>query len=225
MNCDQARLLIGAEPRAAPPALEEHLRGCAACARLRAEMLRLDEDIGRALQRPPEIAGRRTSGAAAPWRQWALAASVLLAMLAVLGVWLLRPSDTLAREVVAHVQGEPESWLARRHVDAQGIDAALRGSGVELGIVSDKVTYAQSCWFRGHYVPHLVVQTAHGPATVMILRHERVAARRSFHEDGMRGVLVPAGGGSIAVRARDGGDMDAVAGDMQHQLHWLPQPR
>lgn len=223
MNCDQARLQIGAEPGATSAGLEEHLRECPSCTRLREETRHLDDNIRRALQRPPEVTGRRTRGVPAPWRQWALAASVLLAMLAGFGVWLLRPSDTLAREVVAHVQGEPESWLAREHVDAQGIDAALRGSGVELGIVSDKVTYAHSCWFRGRYVPHLVVQTAHGPVTVMILRHEQVSARRSFHEDGMRGVLVPAGGGSIAVFARGDGDVEALAGEMGRNVHWLAQ--
>jgi Protein of unknown function (DUF3379) len=223
MNCDQARLAIGAEPGSTSAALEEHLRECAACSRFRDEMRLVDDKIRRALQRPPEVGGRRASGAVARWRQLALAASVVLAMLVGLGVWLLRPSDTLAREVVAHVTAEPESWLAREHVDAQGIDAALRGSGVELGIVSDKVTYAHSCWFRGRYVPHLVVQTAHGPVTVMILRHEPVSARRSFHEGGMHGVLVPAGGGSIAVLARDGGDVEDLVGQMGHDVHWLTQ--
>jgi hypothetical protein len=223
MTCDEARLLIGAEPGATTPALEEHVQSCATCTRFRAEMRALDADIQRALQRPPAVRGRPPR--ATVWRQWALAASAVLATLTVLGVWLLRPSDTLAREVVAHVQGEPESWLATQRVSAQGIDASLRRSGVELNLTSDKVTYAQSCWFRGHYVPHLVVQTARGPATVMILRHEQVRERRSFHEAGMAGVIVPAGRGSIAVLARDGGDIDDVAGQMQKDVRWLPELR
>jgi hypothetical protein len=222
MTCEQARLLIGADPGAAPPALEEHLRGCPACVRFREEMRTLDGRSSRALQSPPQLAGRR---ARAPlWRQWAMAASVLLAMFAVLGVWLLRPSDTLAREVVAHVQAEPESWLATQRISAQGIGAALGRSGVELEVTSDKITYAQSCWFRGHYVPHLVVQTARGPATVLILRHEHLAARHSFHEAGMSGVLVPAGAGSIAVLAHNSGPVDDVARQMQQDVRWLPEP-
>jgi hypothetical protein len=223
MTCEEARLLIGAEPAATTPALEEHLQGCAGCARFRAEMRTLDANIARALQHPPEVARVRARRLPA-WRQWALAASVVLAMLAVLGVWLLRPSDTLAREVVAHVQAEPESWLASQQLSAGGIDAALRRSGVELSVTSDKITYAQSCWFRGHYVPHLVVQTARGPATVIILRHEKLRERRSFHEAGMSGVLVPAGEGSIAVLSRDGGRLEALAGEMENDIHWLPEP-
>jgi Protein of unknown function (DUF3379) len=225
MTCEEARLLIGAQPGATTPALEEHLQSCAACARFREEMRALDADIGRALQRPPEVAGRRARARPVLWRQWALAASVVLATLAVLGVWLLRPSDTLAHDVVAHVQGEPESWLATQHLSAPGIEATLRRSGVELDVTSDPVTYAHSCWFRGHYVPHLVVQTARGPATVLILRHEQVPARRSFHEDGMSGVIVPAGLGSIAVLARGGGDVGELAGQMQRDIRWLAEPR
>ena len=221
MTCDEARLLIGADPGAATTLLEEHLATCAACARFRDEMRSLDADIRRALERPPDIARPRSDRQPLRWRQWALAASVVLATLAVLGVWLLRPSDTLAREVVAHVQGEPDSWLATQHVSAQGITQALHGAGVALEITSDKIMYAQSCWFRGHYVPHLVIQTARGPATVLILRHEQPRARRAFHEAGMSGVIVPAEQGSIAVLTRGAGDLDDLAGQMQHDVHWL----
>jgi Protein of unknown function (DUF3379) len=223
MTCGEARLLLGAAPAATTPALEEHLHSCAACARFREEMRALDADIQRALQRPPEVRRSRARGQPAPaWRQWALAAGLVLAT--VLGVWVLRPSETLAHEVVAHVQGEPQSWLATQHISAAGINAVLRRSGVELDLSSDKIMYARSCWFRGHYVPHLVVQTAQGPATVIILRHEHVRGRDSFHEAGMSGVIVPAGAGSIAVLTRGNGDVNAVAGQMQQDLHWLPQP-
>ena len=219
MNCEQARLQIGADPTASTADLEDHLRDCGQCRQFREEMRTLDTNIRRALERPPGwVASPRVT---ATWRPWALAASVLLAMLAVLSVWLLRPSDTLAREVVAHVQEEPESWLAQEHVDTQGINAALRGAGVSLDITSDRITYAQSCWFRGHYVPHLVVQTPQGPVTVMILRNQRVSGRRTFHEAGMSGVIVPAPQGSIAVLTRGGANTDAAAAEMQQDVRWL----
>lgn len=229
MNCEHARLLIGAEPRSNAPELAQHLQSCAACAQFREEMLGLEGNIQRALQRPPEGAVRSGGGGrwrSAPlqrWRPWALAASVLFASVAVLAVWLLRPTDTLARDVVAHVQAEPESWLSQQ-VSAQDIGQALQGAGVTLDVTSDKISYAQSCWFHGHYVPHLVLQTAQGPATVLILRHEQVQGPRSFQEAGMNGIIVPAQHGSIAVLAR-GGNVDLVAQQMQQDLRWLPEPQ
>jgi hypothetical protein len=225
VNCEQARLLIGAHPRSSAAELAAHLSACPACAQLRDEMLALETRIEQALQQPPDLARRAAPRPAARWREWALAASVLIGTAALLGAWLLRPSDTLARDIVAHVEHEPDSWLSAQQVNAQGIGDALHGAGVALDLTSDKITYAQSCFFHGHYVPHLVVQTAQGPATVLILRHEQVPGARSFHEAGLNGVIVPAeaGGGSIAVLAHGAG-VEAVARQMQQDVRWLPEP-
>jgi len=222
MNCAQARLHIGADPRSESPELTAHLTSCPACRRFRDEMLTLEGRIQRALQDPPQLGARRPAPRTL-WRPLALAASVLVATVAVLAVWLVQPSRSLAHDVVLHVQEEPESWLARNAVSAQGIAAALRNAGVDFGVTSDRITYAQSCWFHGHYVPHLVVQTTQGPATVLILRHETVRASHAFSEAGLSGVIVPAGTGSIAVLAH-GGDMRQLAGELSRDVHWLPEP-
>jgi hypothetical protein len=224
MTCDEARLALGADPSASTAALEEHLQGCSACAQLRREMQALDADIRRALQQPPEVARAASPRQAPAWRRWALAASAVLATFAVFALWLLRPSDTLAHDVVKHVQGEPDSWFATQQVSADELNQALSGAGVTLHITSDKIVYAQSCWFHGHYVPHLVVQTSRGPATVMILRHEQVSRRRSFHEAGMSGVIVPDAHGSIAVVARGGAEVSDIAGQLGGDVQWMPEP-
>lgn len=229
MICDDARLQIGAEPGSSSAALEEHLHACAACRQFRDEMRALDANIRRAIEQPPELEPARPVRAPpSVWRQpralrhWALAASLTLATFAVLALWLLRPSDSLARDVVAHVQAEPESWLQQQPVSTQEIVAALRKEGVQLDVTSDRFTYAHLCLFRGRYVPHLVMQTANGPTTILLLRHERVGAGRTFHEEGMSGVLVPLGQGSIAVLARGHDGVEQVAQVMQQDVHWLP---
>jgi hypothetical protein len=231
VNCEHVRLLIGADPTGNAATVQEHLPGCPACAAFLAEMQGLDGRIRLAMQQPPDlpqarIAPRAPRPRAAPaWRRYALAASVLLATALVLGTWVLRPSDSLARDVVTHVQGEPDSWLSERQVDAAGLAQALAGAGVALNLTSDKIVYAQSCFFHGHYVPHMVLETDQGPTTVLLLRHEHVTARQVFHEAGMSGVIVPAaGGGGIAVLARGNGNLDGVAAQMQADVRWLPQP-
>jgi len=76
------------------------------------------------------------------------------------------------------------------------------------------VTYASPCQFRGHIVPHLVVQTDHGPLTVMVLAHVKSDTKETFSEGKYRGIVLPAGSGSIAVVAHKGqefdGDLEAV---------------
>lgn len=226
MNCAHARLLIGAEPGNTSAELAGHLQGCAECTRFREETLALDASIHRAMQRPPQLRGAKAPRRAPlkTWRQWALAASVVLACTATLGVWLLRPTDTLAHELVAHVQEEPGSWLSSEHFDTAGINAALKSAGVQLDVTSDKITYAHSCWFRGHYVPHLVVQTSQGPATLIILQHVKAPAgrRTTFAESGMSGVIIPAPTGSFALLTR-GGDVARLDAEMLHDMHWLPE--
>ena len=226
MICDDARLQIGGDPETLSPELEGHLRTCPGCSEFRAEMLRLNAALRRAFEEPVGlgVARARPAAPSSHWRQWALAASVVLAMFAALGVWLLRPSDTLASEVVTHVKGEPQSWLATQNVSAGAIDHALKSSGIALDVQSDQIVYAQSCWFRGHYVPHLVLETGHGPATVLLLRHEHVRSAADFHESGMSGVIVPAGEGSIAVLERGNGQVDQLAAELRHEVHWLPEP-
>lgn len=224
MTCEDARLLIGATPGDVPPELAEHLKGCGDCGALQREMRSFEADLRRALQDPPDM-GRFLSRRRPPvWRGWALAASVLVLACAALVAWLLVPGETLAHQVVVHVEGEPQSWLASEQVSAAGIQQVLGKSGVQLDVTSERVVYARSCWFRGHYVPHLVLETARGPATVMLLRHEPVSHREAFSEAGMTGIIVPAQPGSIALLTRGGADLGILAGEVQRDTHWMPEP-
>ena len=133
----------------------------------------------------------------------AFAASLVAGLVAALVLWVSGPPESLATEVVKHVEGEPDSWSETELVSAEHLKAVLRKGGhVKLvpGMLS--IVYASGCWFRGHFVPHLVVTTEDGPVTVMILAHENVSKPETFNEDGFSGLLVPASTGSVAVVSR-----------------------
>lgn len=220
MNCEHARLLVGAEPYVTSPELAEHLQSCPSCHQFQSEMVALEANLRRALETAPAGAGVTTPQRGRPgvWRGWGLAASVVIAIMGTLAVWLLRPAESLAHDLVMHMAGEPHSWESTQPVDAHSLEEILKRAGVDSNVTSGDVVYAQTCLFRGHYVPHLVVQTSSGPVTVMILPDERVAARASFYESGLAGVIVPASHGSIAVLARSTADIDAVAKRMRLAL-------
>jgi Protein of unknown function (DUF3379) len=243
MNHNEARLLIGADPHSVPPELAEHLASCPECSQFRQEMVGLDSNIRRALEQAPAIAAPSASppAASAPaatvtaitsastaqrrkptkhWSAWALAASV--GLVSVLAVWALRPTDTLARDVVTHVEFESKSWSSTENPPLAEIDQTLAQAGVALNMSSDKIMYAHSCLFRGHIVPHLVVSTPQGPVTVLILRYENVKHPMNFQEDGMTGVITPAPHGSIAVLMKGNEKVDAVAQQVQQSVRWLP---
>jgi hypothetical protein len=138
-----------------------------------------------------------------------MAASVLLAAVVGSTLWLSVPRPSLAADVVTHMAGEPDAW--RRTdipVPSPALQDVLRDSHLRLAGGAGVVSYASSCAFRGHRVPHLVIQTESGPVTVMVLVHERGTKPVQFDEQGYRGVIVPvAGHGSIAVLTR-GRDTD-----------------
>jgi hypothetical protein len=238
MNHNEARLLIGGDPHTVPPELAEHLAGCPECAQFQREMTVLDDNIRRALEKAPlsaappgTIAATVTPITNAPaaqrrkraksWSGWALAASV--AAISMIAVWTLRPNDSLAHDVVTHIQYESTSWSSKEPVTAVEVKETLARAGVAIDMDSDKVMYAHSCLFRGHVVPHLVVSTPQGPVTVMVLPHDSVKHRMSFHEGGMSGVITPAPHGSLAVIMQGNENIDAVAQQVRQSVRWLPQ--
>ncbi len=198
--CRHVRLHVGADPHSLPADVEAHLATCESCRRFRDETLMLDARVRAALEL--QLAQFRSPvKAARPARRFALAASLMLGMFMAGGIWLLRTPPALAGEVVEHVLEEPDSWDARTPMQAADIRQVLDMAGVDFS-GNVPVVYAAPCLFRGRRIAHLVILGPEGPKTVMLLPHVSVDARREFSEHGFRGVLLPAGTGSVAVLAR-----------------------
>lgn len=203
MNCLEFRRRVGAEPDAAAPEIEQHAAECEACARYRLQMQQMDKVIHRALSIDTQ---GKAPVAAKPsrWTQWSLAASVMLAV--AFGVfWLGYPGDALARDVVEHVSHELGSLQpGAPPIDRDELVEVLAASKLRLKPGMEEVSYAAYCPFRGNRIPHLVVQTASGPVTVMLLTHEPALSEpRHFSEQGFDGVVVPAPRGVIVVLGKD----------------------
>ena len=226
MDCTRFRRSLMADPHDPDPELREHLKSCHDCNPYAERLWRFESTLERALRLPlPAHAAAPSFDRVVPLRAkrpqsalrhpayrkgWlTMAASVLLACVVAGGLWLSVPRSSLAADVVNHMKGEPQAW---RRTDVPVPSAALQGvlrdSHLRLGAAAGVVSYASSCAFHGHQVPHLVIQTESGPATVMVLVHEHVTKPVQFDEHGYRGVIVPvAGHGGLAVLTR-GPDAD-----------------
>jgi hypothetical protein len=209
LECRHVRVQVGGEPQTLAPDVAAHLATCAACRRFHEETLALDARLRTALELP--VAQFRRP--AAPARRFALAASVLLALFAGGGFWLLRPVPALAGQVADHVRHEPGSWEQSVRVPPAEVAAMLAAAGVRFD-TAHPIVYAMTCAFNGRHVPHLVVQTDEGPLTVMLLPDDQVSDRREFTEGDLRGVLLPAGSGAVAVLSRDTGPRRSTAGEI-----------
>ncbi len=230
MNCLEFRRAVGAEPFSTDPVIEAHATGCATCVRYREELRAMDALLARAMRvdaspataRPastgPKVTSRRSPSR--PRRWLAMAASLVAGVLVATTLWLSYPEPSLAREVIGHAAHEQGSWTARAAVPEQRLEEVLGPNGVGLRVDAGTVTYARRCFFEGHWVPHLVVQTAQGPVTVLLLAHREVEGPVRVEGDGFAGVVLRAPRGSIAVVGREVKDLDTIARQVFDAVDW-----
>ena len=231
MDCTHYRRTLMVDPHDPDPALGEHRATCHDCNLYTQRLLRFESRLGRALSVPvpAQAVPAPAQAVPAPYRKgWlAMAASVVLALVVAGGLWLSAPGPSLAADVVTHMAGEPQAWQRTDvPVPTPALLDVLRNSRLRLGTGAGVVSYAASCEFRGHRVPHLVVQTESGPVTVMVLVHEHVPKTVQFDEQGYRGVIVPvAGHGSLAVLTRGGsadiGTVQHIASQVLESIIWI----
>jgi hypothetical protein len=230
MDHETYRRTLLSDPRSEDAALRQHRDMCEQCAAYTERLLHFESRLERALQlemRAPAAAvrpGRDRRGRHRPGRL-ALAASVLLALVVAGAVWLAVPRASLAAAVVAHMAQEPDAWNTRAAVADPALGSVLKNANMHLNASAGVVSYASSCEFRGHVVPHLVVQSAEGPVTVMVLVHESVSKQVQFDEHGYRGIIVPvAGHGSIALLMRGPDaridDVEGIAARVRNAIVW-----
>ncbi len=212
MNCDEYRQAIAADPSYDGGA--GHLSECAACQAYRKELLALDREIGRALEIDvpelslPDLADIEADNVVALGRRrvtaptW-LAIAATVAVAAIIGVRMLDPGvryDSLADEVIAHLDHEPH---ALRVTDVAVSDRRLRtvvpADVAEFDRDTSLISYAQSCIINGRTVPHLVIQGAKGPVTVLLMPEEEVSRVIPLQGKNINGVILPVGDGSIAI--------------------------
>jgi hypothetical protein len=232
MNCTEFRFAVGADPQHLSAEAQAHRDSCEQCRAYATQMLELDRKLKRALElplpqpQPFQIPAEPARIQSRPGTRWyALAASMMLAIAIGVVAWFGGTRDALASDSVKHMQGEIASMVATvERPPETDVDAALARAGVRLRS-SMAVSYAQQCGFRGHVVPHLVVQTNRGPVTVLVLKYEHVKHRENFHESGYSGVLAPSGPGTLAVIAQDDATVNEALSEIDHALDWTQEQK
>jgi hypothetical protein len=224
MECIEFKRAAGAEPQCLSVAAREHMSECVLCERYAQQMLSLDGLLQRALQLPvtshvplpPLLHVRNTS------RWWAVAASLLLTAAIASGAWLALPRTTLASELIEHVSAEQDIVTGAQPLSISELNKVLVGSGMRINSSPQHpVWYAKNCPFRGHEVPHLIVQTAQGRVTVLLLTSERVRKVQTFDEQGYRGTILPSGPGSIAIIATNRAAIEEAAKHVAAAVEWV----
>ncbi len=152
----------------------------------------------------------------------AVAATVVLA--AFLGIRFVSegPSyDSLANEVLAHMDHEP---YAMRVSDVPVSDSRLKyvvKSDVgRMNHDAGLITYAQTCIINGHKVPHLVIQGEQGPVTILLMPNETVSEAVPLRDEFFEGAILPVGDGSIAIIGGHDEKLDKIQESVMNSVTW-----
>jgi uncharacterized protein DUF3379 len=213
VRCEEFRVAVGAEPMAMHADIAAHAGTCAECADYRRRRQALDRVILAALHTQADQPPLSTSSPSRTVRPvWSVAASLVLSVAIGAVIWMSSTRSSFAADVIAHAQQEPASLVHTLDVvpDAE-LAALLEREGLRLRPGVIRVSYAQPCRFHGAFAPHLVVQTDHGPVTVLVLPHERTRTTiERIHAAGFDGVIVPATRGVLVAVGR-GAAVELVA--------------
>jgi hypothetical protein len=225
MTHDEFQTIVGAEPHSKDPRVAAHVAQCPECARFQQELQAMDRLIHRALQIDTSTTALplHSATASSKPRVWSLAASILVtvSLVAFVSVWLLTPRDTFASQVIDHIHHEQRALVTTSEMaDPARVARILATSGIQLKPGATRVSYVQNCWFRGHYIPHLVVQTEQGPVTVLVLTKEPSHQQpEGLDEEGFKGVVLPAPRGVIVVVGQNA-PVDEVAATLLAALDY-----
>ncbi len=233
MNCLEFRRAAGADPEHLGAEARAHRDACPQCAEYLRQIRQLDATILKALRisvdpqsaavpdAPPPIAQALRASLGNRNRWYALAASIAGGVAIGALLWSSGSRDALAKDAVQHMEHESKSMVSTQvPADAEQVREVLARDGVRLRGDMGLVTYVMSCSFRGHEVPHLVVQTAEGPVTVLVLRDEKASRAMKFHEQGYAGTIEPSGPGSIAVIGGTDEQVREAAARIDASLEW-----
>jgi hypothetical protein len=233
-TCEEYREAVGADPSFDGGA--SHVTNCASCQEFRREMQALDQQLGRALAltvpdlKLPELPEIDTSNVAAlPRRRFgtpawlAVAATVTIA--AFVGFRALDdglPADsTLADQIVAHMSHEPYALrVTNEAVSDTRLARVVPASIATMDHDAGLITYAQSCKINGRDVPHLVIQGARGPVTILLMPEEMVNGNSEFSDDTIDGVILKVGDGSIAIIGEKGESLENIEKRVKNSVTW-----
>jgi hypothetical protein len=241
MNCEDYKEALAGDPSASFDGADEHLAACESCAAFTAEMHAFDAKIAKALAidvpelnvpELPEIGednvtslpfgrGRKQPLALPSWI--AIAATVILA--AFIGVRMIDldagNSLSLSEEVLSHFEHEPQALqVTNVAVSEERFSSVVNASVGTMKRDIGLVTYAQSCVINGRTIPHLVIQGEKGPITLLLMPEEMIDAALTLHGNGVNGVIIPMGKGSIAIIGESDEPLDEIEQRIIDSVEW-----
>ncbi len=129
----------------------------------------------------------------------AMAATIAVAVLASFTFYLMPDRNEVANAFAAHVASHPDELNARHSIEPAKFAAAFSEYGGVLDGSLGEVTHMKLCPILGVQAMHIVVQTEHGTATVILLPSMQASTSQSMVREGFSVTVVPLRQGSMGI--------------------------
>jgi len=210
MNClDVCRQLNG-DAYSDNDAIKNHIKHCDSCAAYAAQQNKLTDALEQAINIsvPEGLASRillqqsindKQQNRFQRKRVYAIAASVVLTVSLVSGLLLVNLPIALEQVALTHVKDELNHLKDNNDVQLVTLNRLLKPFNMKLNSEIGTIKYAGSCTIRNSKGVHIVVETASGPVTILLMPGEFVKNRKLVDDALFTGSVVPIENGSFAI--------------------------
>ncbi len=216
-----------ADPRRLSSAARLHVHDCPQCRRFSRRIDAGEAQIEQVLAVPvPDGLADRVllnvhHGKRRPWSLMALAATVVLSFGIGLQQWQPRGDINYARLAIEHVLHEPESMTDHRLADPSQFRFVLANFGGKMHRSVGKVRYMKLCPVPEGTGWHIVLDTEHGPATLLLVPGKGVSAPTgTLQMKGHVARALPGGQGYYAIITESPQALDAISGMLSERVSW-----
>jgi hypothetical protein len=239
MNCRDFRRRLLVDPARENADVARHAASCPACAAELARARVFEETLRVVLSEEVKVHPMPGTGRASRSRRrrvtpLALVATLLLVLGLIAGSshwlpaqWSSAGPDAapLAVSVLDHIVAEPAALDATRAVADPTVRLLLVSLGLQidaqaLGAGLQPVRYAARCRIRNHDGLHLVLTGETGPVTLLLMPHTQLGRSAPIRSEHFKGLLIPAGHGSLAIVGTPNESVTPIARRIQRELVW-----
>jgi len=125
-----------------------------------------------------------------------------------------------AASVIGHIQVEKEHLRADGSVPRASVLRLFETLGAAVDPGLGPVRFAGRCVIGERYAIHLVLPGERGAVTALFMPASGLAEKRQVAGDGLYGMLVPAGSGSLAVVGIPGEPLEPIARRLLAAVRW-----
>ncbi len=236
MNCLEFRRICLGDPYTSSEDFAAHRHGCVECTRFADNVAEFDKQLLNAMQVPVpddlgtrvklrQVIGEEHARRVRPWH-WALAASVFITV-SLGGFFAFQVYATnrylakLQASVIDHVNSEPDFASVQGMVPSDKFARVMAAFGAE--VVDEDfeplIAHAFVCFMDRRPIAHIFAGEG-GRVTVLYITGERIGDETPIKDAIYRGVLIPAGGGNLAVIAPQGAPIDPLVTKLKQSIRW-----